>query len=54
VRYKAVNADLAIPVDKLQWVDDQMVKLGALDGSKDVNQFIDDSLRVEALARIKK
>ncbi len=54
LEYKAINADLAIPLDKLQWVDDEMVKLKFLDGNADTKTFVDDSVRTEALARVKK
>jgi len=49
VRYSAVTPDLAIPVAKLQWTDDMMVRHGAAEGNRDVAEFVDDSLRQEAL-----
>jgi NitT/TauT family transport system substrate-binding protein len=54
VKYNAVSADLAIPKDNLQWVDEIMVKDGALDSVKDVSNFIDDSVRTEALKLVNK
>ena len=54
VESKAINADLAIPFEKLQWIDDAMVKLKFLDGNQDTKNFVDDSVRTEALARVKK
>lgn len=54
VASKAINADLAIPLEKLQWIDDAMVKLKFLDGNQDTKNFVDDSVRTEALARVKK
>lgn len=49
VRYHAVTPDLAIPMDMLQWTDDMMVRHGAAQGNRDVSEFVDDSLRQEAL-----
>jgi NitT/TauT family transport system substrate-binding protein len=54
IKYKAINADLAVPMDKLQWIDDEMVKLKALDSGQDTKPFVDDSVRQEALKRVKK
>jgi NitT/TauT family transport system substrate-binding protein len=49
IRYSAVTPDLAVPIDMLQWTDDMMVRHGTAQGNRDVSEFIDDSLRQEAL-----
>jgi NitT/TauT family transport system substrate-binding protein len=49
VRYHAVTPDLAIPADMWQWTDDMMVRHGAAQGQRDASEFVDDSLRQEAL-----
>src|SRR3546814_214857 len=54
VKYNAVSTDLAIPMDGLQWTYDQMVRLGALETKADVREFVDDSIRTDALAVVKK
>lgn len=54
IKYKAVATDLAIPLENLQWTDDQMVRLGALKEKADVHKFVDDSIRTEALATVSK
>jgi NitT/TauT family transport system substrate-binding protein len=54
IKYKSIATDLAIPLDNLQWTDDQMVRLGALRQKADVHNFVDDSVRTEALATVKK
>lgn len=54
IKYDAVATDLAVPLEDLQWTDDQMVRLGALREKADVSTFVDDSVRQEALAKIQK
>ncbi|NLS03956.1 ABC transporter substrate-binding protein [Rhizobium sp. P32RR-XVIII] len=54
IKYKAVATDLAIPMENLQWTDDQMVRLGALKQKADVSKFVDESVRQEALAAVQK
>ena len=54
IKYHAIATDLAIPLENLQWTDDQMVRLGALKQKADVHNFVDDSVRTEALALVKK
>jgi NitT/TauT family transport system substrate-binding protein len=54
IKYNAVSAKLEIPLENLQWTDDQMVRLGALPEKADVSTFVDTSLREEALAAVEK
>ncbi len=49
VRYNAVTPTMEIPVDKFQWTDEMMARHGVIEEAVDVNVFIDDSLRQEAL-----
>jgi NitT/TauT family transport system substrate-binding protein len=49
IRYAAVTPDLTIPVEKVQWSDDAMVRHGTLNERMDVSAFIDDGPRQEAL-----
>lgn len=50
IRYSAVTPDLEIPMDMWQWTNDMMVRHGAAAGTQDAGQFVDDSLRQEALS----
>ena len=49
-----IERAVAIPLDDLQWTDDQMVRLAALREKADVRKFVDDSIRADALAAVKK
>jgi NitT/TauT family transport system substrate-binding protein len=49
IRYSAVTPDLPIPLEKVQWSDDAMVRHGTLNEGADVSAFIDDGPRQEAL-----
>ena len=49
IRHSAVTPSLEIPADMWQWTDDMMVRHGAAQGQMDASQFVDDSLRQEAL-----
>lgn len=52
IKYSAVTPDLAIPLDKVQWADDIMVKHGAVRERMDAARFVDDGPRREALRLI--
>ncbi|MDP0926609.1 ABC transporter substrate-binding protein [Paracoccus onubensis] len=54
IKYDAIAIDLAVPMENLQWTDDQMVRLGALPENADVRDFVDESVREEALATVGK
>jgi NitT/TauT family transport system substrate-binding protein len=49
VSTKAIHPDLSIPVEDLQWTEDMMVRNDALSKPQPVKNFIDDSVRTEAL-----
>ncbi len=54
VRTHAVDPDLNLPVDKAQWMADQLIEDGKLPKHYDVHQMIDASIRTEALNRLGK
>ncbi len=54
VKPGAVDPELSIPLDRLAWVQDQMVALGQLAKAGDIRKLIDPEIRNEALARIGK
>jgi NitT/TauT family transport system substrate-binding protein len=49
IRTSAVTPDLEIPPQMWQWTNDMMVRHGAATGARDASEFVDDSLRQEAL-----
>ncbi len=50
IRYSAVTPDLEIPTGMWQWTNDMMVRHGAAAGTRNASEFVDDSLRQEALS----
>ncbi len=52
VRTHAVDPDIGIPIEKVQWMADQLVEDGKLPKHYDVHQMIDPSIRAEALKRL--
>ena len=54
VRTHAVDPDVGIPIEKVQWMADQLVKDGKLPKHYDVHPMIDASIREEALKRLGK
>jgi NitT/TauT family transport system substrate-binding protein len=49
VKYKAVDPEIPLPMDKIAWMQDQFVKNGTLPRAGDINKIVDLSLRVKAL-----
>jgi NitT/TauT family transport system substrate-binding protein len=49
VSQKAIDPLLAIPVEKLQWIDEMLVRHKTVDARKDVKTFLDDGPRQSAL-----
>jgi ABC-type nitrate/sulfonate/bicarbonate transport system substrate-binding protein len=49
VKYKAVDPEIPLPMDKIAWMADQFVKNGTLPHAGDVNKIVDPTLRVKAL-----
>ncbi|MBV8537919.1 MAG: ABC transporter substrate-binding protein [Alphaproteobacteria bacterium] len=54
VKTHAVDPDLNIPVDKAQWMADQLIEDGKLPKHLDMHQMIDAGIRAEALKRLGK
>lgn len=53
-RLSAVDPDMAIPMNKLTWMRDLLVKTGNLTKPVDLEAFVDGSVRVDALKKISK
>jgi NitT/TauT family transport system substrate-binding protein len=49
VRAKAIVPDMPIPLDKLEWMQELLVKTGNLVKPIDLTKLVDDSLRTQAL-----
>jgi NitT/TauT family transport system substrate-binding protein len=49
-RFSSITPDLPIPLDKLNWMQDLLVKTGNLAKSYDLTTIIDGSARDKALA----
>jgi NitT/TauT family transport system substrate-binding protein len=50
---KNIDPNLAIPADKLQWIEAVLAKNDTVDSDMDVKQFIDDAPRQAALKIVK-
>lgn len=46
-----VDPAMSIPLDKLQWMEEQLIRIGNMTGPFDVARMVDDSIRTQALAR---
>jgi NitT/TauT family transport system substrate-binding protein len=49
VRYSAVNPDMPIPLDRLAWMQELLLKTGNLTKAVDLATMVDDSVRTKAL-----
>ena len=49
VKYKAVDPEIPLPMDKLAWMQEQFVKNGTLPRAGDITKIVDATLRVKAL-----
>lgn len=54
VKYKAVDPEIPLPMDKIAWMQDQFVKNGTLPRAGDINKIVDPTLRVKALELVGK
>ena len=54
VKTKAVAPDLPLPMDKLAWMQDQLVELGQIPKAGDLSKMVDTDIRTQALARVGK
>jgi NitT/TauT family transport system substrate-binding protein len=54
VRTHAVDPDISIPLEKAQWMADQLVKDGSLSRPYDVSRMVDADIRAKALQLVQK
>jgi NitT/TauT family transport system substrate-binding protein len=52
VRTRAVAPDLPIPMEKIAWMQDQLVSLGQIPKAGDINKMVDGEIRAEAMKRV--
>ncbi|HUC49047.1 MAG TPA: ABC transporter substrate-binding protein [Xanthobacteraceae bacterium] len=52
VKYSAIDPAMPVPLDKLDWLQDLLVKTGNLSTKIDVKTIVDDGPRQEALAQV--
>ena len=52
VKTGAIAPDLPIPMDKLAWMQDQLVALGQIPKAGDLNKMVDTEIRAEAMKRV--
>lgn len=54
VKYRAVDPDMPIPTEKIEWMRDQFVKTGSLPNAGNVGAIVEPALRKEALVLARK
>src|ERR1700676_1260455 len=54
VKTGAIAPDLPIPMDKLAWMQDQLVALGQIPKAGDLTTMVDSEIRAEAMRRVGK
>lgn len=52
VRTGAIAPDLPIPMDKIAWMQDQLVALGQIPAAGDLSKMVDTQVRAEAMKRV--
>src|SRR5580704_12595346 len=52
VKTGAIAPELPIPMDKLAWMQDQLVALGQIPKSGDLSKMVDPEIRAEAMKRV--
>lgn len=52
VRTGAIAPDLPIPMDKIAWMQDQLVALGQIPKAGDISKMVDPEIRAEAMKRV--
>jgi len=50
--HHAIDTEMTLPMEKLGWMQDQLVALGNLPRKIDLNTLVDPSIRVDALKRL--
>jgi hypothetical protein len=54
VKNRDVDPEIAIPMDKLNWMQEELVKTGNLQKAGDLTRIIDPTLREKALELVGK
>ncbi len=54
VKTQAIDPELPIPMDRLEWLQDQLVKTGGLNKPGDLNKMVDTAARARALELVGK
>jgi len=54
VKTNAVDPEIRIPVDKLMFIQEQLIKIGKLSKPLDITKMLDPSIREKALQLIEK
>jgi NitT/TauT family transport system substrate-binding protein len=52
VKTGAIAPDLPIPMDKIAWMQDQLVALGQIPTAGDLSKMVDTAIRTEAMKRV--
>jgi NitT/TauT family transport system substrate-binding protein len=52
-KYSAIDPEMSIPVDRLEWMQNLLVQTGNLNAPGDIKKLIDPSIREEALKIVK-
>jgi NitT/TauT family transport system substrate-binding protein len=52
VATRAVAPDLPIPIDKIAWMQDQLLAIGQIPAAGDVTKMVDTEIRAEAMKRL--
>jgi ABC-type nitrate/sulfonate/bicarbonate transport system substrate-binding protein len=53
-RYSAIDPDMPIPTDKLEWMQDLLIKTGNLEKKADLKTLVDDRPLKKAVAKVGK
>lgn len=54
VKHRDVDPEISLPLDKLDWMQNELVRTGNLDKAGDISRIIDASLRAQALEMVGK
>jgi NitT/TauT family transport system substrate-binding protein len=54
VKYKSIDPEIPLPMDKIAWMQEQFVKNGTLPRAGDINKIVDATLRTKALELVGK
>jgi NitT/TauT family transport system substrate-binding protein len=54
IRQKAMDSEAALPLDKLNWMQDELVRAGNMKTAIDLGKIVDIEIRAEAIKRTAK